>query len=218
MITSLGPVQFLLLAKGLLWTVALSSMGFVFGGVGGLFIALARCSGIKWIETVASGFIEIFRGTPLLLQLFIVYYGVALLNISVAPWLAVAIALMLHASAFLGEIWRGAIQAVPFGQTEAATALGIRYATRIRYIVLPQALKISLPATIGFLVQLLKGTSLAAIVGFTELSRTGTMLSNITYRPLLIYAIVGAIYFAVCWPLSRFGRMMERRLTPVRHT
>jgi polar amino acid transport system permease protein len=218
MITSLGPVQFLLLLHGLLWTIALSAMGFASGGLGGLSIALARSSGIRWIEMAASGFIEIFRGTPLLLQLFIVYYGVGLLNISVPPWLAVTIALMLHASAFLGEIWRGAIQAVPHGQTEAATALGIGYSTRMRYIVLPQALKISLPATIGFLVQLLKGTSLAAIVGFTELSRTGTLLSNITYRPLLIYSIVGAIYFAVCWPLSRFGRMMERHLTPARHT
>jgi polar amino acid transport system permease protein len=218
MITTLGPVQFLLLLQGLLWTIALSALGFVFGGLGGLLIALARCSGVRLVENAASAFIEIFRGTPLLLQLFIVYYGVGLLNISVSPWLAVAIALMLHASAFLGEIWRGAIQAVPFGQTEAATALGISYATRMRYIVLPQALKISLPATIGFLVQLLKGTSLAAIVGFTELSRTGTLLSNITYRPLLIYSIVGAIYFAVCWPLSRFGRLMERRMTPARHT
>ncbi len=218
MITSLGPVQFMLLFHGLLWTLALSALGFVFGGVGGLAVALCRSSGVKWLEHVASAFIEIFRGTPLLLQLFIVYYGVALLDISISPWLAIAIALMLNASAFLGDIWRGSIQAIPAGQTEAAKALGIHYATRMRYVVLPQAWRISLPATIGFLVQLVKGTSLAAIVGFTELSRTGTMLSNITYRPLLIYAIVGLIYFVVCWPLSHFGRVMERRLARANHT
>lgn len=218
MITSLGPVQFMLLFHGLLWTLALSALGFVFGGVGGLAVALCRSSGVKWLEHAASAFIEIFRGTPLLLQLFIVYYGVALLDISISPWLAIAIALMLNTSAFLGEIWRGSIQAIPAGQTEAATALGIHYATRMRYVVLPQAWRISLPATIGFLVQLVKGTSLAAIVGFTELSRTGTMLSNITYRPLLIYAIVGLIYFVVCWPLSHFGRVMERRLARTDHT
>ena len=213
MITSLGPVQFLLLFQGLLWTLALSSVGFVCGGIGGFGIALARSSGLRWLERLAAGFIEIFRGTPLL-QLFIVYYGVGLLNIDMSPWLAVAAALMLHASAFLGEIWRGSIQSVPLGQTEAASALGLHYVDRMRYVVLPQAVKVSVPATIGFLVQLVKGTSLAAIVNFTELSRTGTLLSNLTYRPLMIYAIVGAIYFVVCWPLSRFGRAMERRFAP----
>ena len=218
MITTLGPAQFLLLAQGLAWTLALSAAGFVLGGVGGLGIALCRSSGLRWLEALASSFVEVFRGTPLLLQLFIVYYGVGLLDLSVSPWMAVSIALMLHASAFLGEIWRGSIQAIPSGQTEAANALGIHYATRMRYIILPQALKISVPATIGFLVQLVKGTSLAAIIGFTELSRTGTLLSNITYRPLLIYGIVGLIYFAVCWPLSRLGRAMERRLTPASRT
>lgn len=214
MITSLGPVQYLLLFQGLLWTLALSSIGFVCGGIGGFGIALARSSGLRWLERLASAFIEVFRGTPLLLQLFIVYYGVGLLNINMSAWLAVALALMLHASAFLGEIWRGSIQSVPAGQTEAASALGLHYVDRMRYVVLPQAVKVSVPATIGFLVQLVKGTSLAAIVNFTELSRTGTLLSNLTYRPLMIYAIVGAIYFAVCWPLSRFGRAMERRFTP----
>jgi polar amino acid transport system permease protein len=216
MITSLGPAQFHLLLIGTLWTLALSTLGFLFGGLGGLAVALCRTCGLRTLEGFATGFIEIFRGTPLLLQLFIVYYGVGLLNVSVSPWIAVSIAFMLHASAFLGEIWRGSIEAIPRGQTEAAKALGIHYWSRMRYIILPQALKISLPATIGFLVQLIKGTSLAAIIGFTELSRTGTLLSNITYRPLLIYAIVGLIYFIVCWPLSRLGRTMERRLTPVR--
>jgi polar amino acid transport system permease protein len=218
MITTLGPVQFLLLFHGLLWTLALSALGFVFGGLAGLAVALGRSCGLGWVERIAATYIEVFRGTPLLLQLFIVYYGVALLNISVSPWVAVSIALMLNTSAFLGEIWRGSIQAVPTGQVEAATALGIHYATRMRYIILPQALKISLPATIGFLVQLVKGTSLAAIIGFTELSRTGTLLSNITYRPLMIYAIVGLLYFIVCWPISRFGRAMERRLSPTGQT
>ena len=214
----MGWSEFLFLLRGLQWTVALSAVGFLGGAVAGLLIALARTCGLKAVERAAAGYIAVFQGTPLLMQLFIVYYGVGLLDISVSPWMAVSIALMLHASAFLGEIWRGSIQAIPSGQTEAANALGIHYATRMRYIILPQALKISVPATIGFLVQLVKGTSLAAIIGFTELSRTGTLLSNITYRPLLIYGIVGLIYFAVCWPLSRLGRAMERRLTPASRT
>lgn len=216
MITSLGWPQVQLLVNGVMWTVILSLTGFVFGGIGALAIALLRTSGSRMLEALASGFIEVFRGTPLLLQLFIVYYGVGLLNLSLSPWMAVAVAFMLHASAGLGEIWRGSIQAIPAGQTEASNALGLHYWTRMRYVVLPQAWKISIPPTIGFLVQLIKGTSLAAIVGFTELARTGQLLSNITYRPLLIYTIVGAIYFAVCWPLSRWGSAMERRLTPAK--
>jgi polar amino acid transport system permease protein len=214
LITSLGLAQYQLLLTGALWTLALSAVGFACGMIGGLIIALLRTCGAKIPESLASGFIEIFRGTPLLLQLFIVYYGVGLLNLSVSPWVAVSIAFTLHASAFLGEIWRGSIQAIPGGQSEAAAALGLHYWTRMRYVVLPQALKISVPSTIGFLVQLIKGTSLAAIIGFSELARTGQLLSNITYRPLLIYAIVGLIYFVICWPLSRLGSAMERRLTP----
>jgi polar amino acid transport system permease protein len=211
MITSLGPAQFNLFLTGLGWTLLLSAIGFTFGGIGGLGIALCRSSGSKILERISSAFIEVFRGTPLLLQLFIVYYGVALLDLPISPWLGVSIAFMLHASAFLGEIWRGSIQAIPHGQSEAAAALGIHYWTRMRYIILPQALKISIPPTVGFLVQLIKGTSLAAIVGFTELSRTGQIVSNITYKPLLVYAIVAVIYFIVCWPLSRLGNAMERR-------
>ncbi|MVA22048.1 ABC transporter permease subunit [Agrobacterium vitis] len=213
--TSLGPAQFYLLLTGVGWTLLLTVAGFIFGGLGGLAVALCRTSGVRWLEAVAVAYIEIFRGTPLLLQLFIVYYGVGLLNISMSPWIAVSFAFMLHASAFLGEIWRGSIDAIPRGQTEAAKALSLGYLDRMRYVILPQAVKVSVPPTIGFLVQLIKGTSLAAIVGFTELARTGTILSNITYKPLLIYFIVGVIYFAICWPLSKFGSAMERRLTPI---
>jgi polar amino acid transport system permease protein len=146
------------------------------------------------------------------MQLFVVYYGIALLGVSVEAWVAVAIAFTLHASAFLGEVWRGGIQAIPKGQTEAANALGLHYVSRMKDVVLPQAFKVSLPATIGFLVQLIKGTSLAAIVGFIELARAGQIVSNQTYRPLLIFGIVGAIYFIICWPLSLYGARLENRM------
>jgi polar amino acid transport system permease protein len=146
------------------------------------------------------------------MQLFVVYYGIALLGVSVEAWAAVAIAFTLHASAFLGEIWRGGIQAIPKGQSEAANALGLHYVSRMKDVILPQAFKVSLPATVGFLVQLIKGTSLAAIVGFIELARAGQIVSNQTYRPLLIFGIVGAIYFIICWPLSLYGARLENRM------
>lgn len=212
MITSLGPAQALLLLEGIKWTILLSLAGFIGGGIVGFAVALCRASESRLLRVLAAGYIEIFRGTPLLMQLFLVYYGVALFGYAPSAWVAVAIGLTLNASAFLGEIWRGSIQAIPRGQTEAAAALGLHYTRRMQNVVLPQALRMSVPSTIGFMVQLIKGTSLAAIIGFTELSRTGQMLANITYQPLLVYAVVGALYFLLCWPISIFGKRIERKL------
>ena len=209
---SIGPNEFFFLMQGLKWTLALTVIGFIGGGVFGLCVSLARVADNAAIQRASTGYIAVFQGTPLLMQLFVVYYGVALAGLNVDAWIAVAIAFTLHASAFLGEIWRGGIQAVPKGQTEAANALGLHYISRMKDVVLPQAFKISLPATIGFLVQLIKGTSLAAIVGFVELSRAGQIVSNQTFRPLTVFAIVGIIYFLICWPLSLWGAGVERRM------
>ncbi|ABC91074.1 probable amino acid ABC transporter, permease protein [Rhizobium etli CFN 42] len=211
----MGPIgenELFFLLQGLKWTVLLAFIGFVGGGVFGILIALVRTSKNRFARFVSSGYIALFQGTPLLMQLFVVYYGVALLGVDVNAWIAVAIAFTLHASAFLGEIWRGSIEAVPKGQTEAANALGLHYISRMKDVVLPQALKISMPATIGFLVQLIKGTSLAAIVGFIELTRAGQIISNQTYRPLLVFGIVGMVYFIICWPLSHIGSGLEKRM------
>jgi polar amino acid transport system permease protein len=209
---SITPEEFFFLLKGAQWTVALSAIGLGLGAIAGLLIALARTSPFAILRRVTGAYIAVFQGTPLLMQLFMTYYGLVLIGLKLDAWMAVAIGFTLHASAFLGEIWRGSIEAVPRGQTEAANALGIRYITRIRYVVLPQALRISLPATVGFFVQLIKGTSLAAIVGFTELARSGSIVSNQTFKPLMIYAIVGAIYFALCWPLSLYSKRLEHNL------
>lgn len=211
----MGPIgtnEMIFILQGLKWTLLLSVIGFIGGGIFGIVIALIRTSRNTAARTASAGYIALFQGTPLLMQLFVVYYGVALIGIDVSAWLAVAIAFTLHASAFLGEIWRGSIEAVPKGQTEAANALGLHYVSRMKDVILPQALKISMPATIGFLVQLTKGTSLAAIVGFIELARAGQIISNQTYRPLLVFGIVGVIYFIICWPLSHFGTSLEKRM------
>ncbi len=205
--------EFAFLLVGLKWTVALSAVGFLCGGVAGLGVALLRTSGCSRMERVIAGYIGLFQGTPLLMQLFMVYYGLALLGIELDAWVAVAIAFTLHASAFLGDIWRGSIEAVPRGQSEAARALGLHYVPLMGKVVLPQALRISLPATVGFLVQLIKGTSLASIVGFAELTRAGNIIANQIFKPLLVFAIVGTLYFLICWPLSLYGSWLESRLT-----
>ncbi len=207
----MGKDEFVFLLVGLKWTVVLSAVGFVCGCLGGLAVALARTSDIKVLNKATAAYIGVFQGTPLLMQLFVVYYGLALVGFKIDAWIAVAIGLTLHASAYLGEIWRGSIEAVPRGQTEAAKALSLKYASRMRDVILPQALRISLPATIGFLVQLIKGTSLASIVGFTELTRAGNMISNQIFQPLTVFAIVGLLYFLMCCPLTIFGAHLERR-------
>lgn len=207
----MGHDEFVFLLMGLKWTVVLSAVGFVCGCIAGLGVALARVSGNPLLERVTSGYIAVFQGTPLLMQLFVVYYGLALVGLMLDAWVAVAIGLTLHASAYLGEIWRGSIEAVPRGQTEAAKALSLRYISRMRDVILPQALRISLPATVGFLVQLIKGTSLASIVGFTELTRAGNIISNQIFQPLTVFGVVGILYFLMCCPLTILGARLERK-------
>jgi len=213
MMGKFGTPEMFFLLQGLKWTVLLTCISFVGGGLIGLMIALARVSKITVIRRTAAAYIAVFQGTPLLMQLFVIFYGLALMSFNVDAWVAVSLAYTAHASAFLGEIWRGTIQSLPRGQTEAANALSLGYVSRMRDVVLPQALKISMPATIGFAVQLTKGTSLAAIVGFVELARAGQIVSNLIFQPILVYGVVGLIYFAICWPMSIFGSMMERRLS-----
>jgi polar amino acid transport system permease protein len=210
-IRDFGLNEVLFILSGVRSTLILSLIAFVGGGIAGLIITLARTSEARWLRMLAAGYIDFFQGTPLLMQLFLVFYGLPVFGMRVSAWTAVSIGLTLHASAFLGEIWRGGIQAVPKGQTEAARALGLRYVSRMRDVVLPQAMRLSLAPTIGFLVQLIKGTSLAAIIGFVELSRSAQIVSSITYKPLLAYSLAGAFYFAICFPLSRFSALMERR-------
>ncbi|GAB3652127.1 amino acid ABC transporter permease [Ramlibacter alkalitolerans] len=206
-----GFPEFLFILEAAKWTIALSLIAFVGGAIGGLIVALARTSDSPVARGLASAFVQVFQGTPLLLQLFLVFFGAPVIGIDVNPWVAAGAALILNTSAFLGEIWRGSIQAIPHGQTEAAHALGLHYVARMRDVVLPQAFKIALPPTVGYMVQVIKGTSLAAIIGFAEVTRAGQIINNATFQPLIVFSLVAAIYFALCWPLSLLAQHMERR-------
>ena len=212
MIRPFSFADVLFIAEAIRWTIALSAIAFAGGAIGGLLIALARTSDIRWLRTVAMLFIRLFQGTPLLMQLFLVFFGLNIFGLPINPWLAASLALTLHASAFLGEIWRGCIRAIPGGQWEAGRALGLHFFSLMRFVILPQAWKIAVPPTVGYLVQVLKGTSLAAIIGFTEVTRAGQIVNNVTFQPLITFATVGAVYFALCWPLSLLARRLELRL------
>ena len=206
-----GFNDFLFILQAAQWTVLLSLIAFVGGALGGLAVALARTADNLVAQRLATAFIQVFQGTPLLMQLFLVFFGAPVLGFEVSPWVAAGIALVLNTSAFLGEIWRGSIQAVPRGQWEAAEALGLHYSARMRHVVLPQAWKIALPPTVGYSVQVIKGTSLAAIIGFAEITRAGQIINNATFQPLIVFSVVGAIYFALCWPLSLLAGRIEQR-------
>jgi len=206
-----GLSDFLFILDAARWTLALSLIAFVGGALLGLVIALARTSESSIARIVSTGFIQVFQGTPLLLQLFLIFFGAPVLGFDINPWVAAGVALVLNSAAFLGEIWRGCIQAIPRGQSEAALALNLSYSSRMRDVVLPQAFKIALPPTVGYLVQIIKGTSLAAIIGFTEITRAGQIINNATFQPLLVFTTVAAVYFVICWPLSLLAARMERR-------
>lgn len=206
-----GFPEFLFILEAAKWTLALSVIAFIGGALLGLVIALARTSESRWAQWLATGFIQIFQGTPLLLQLFLIFFGAPVLGLDINPWVAAGIALILNSAAFLGEIWRGCIQAVPRGQWEAAEALNLSYVHRMRDVVLPQAFKIALAPTVGYLVQIIKGTSLAAIIGFTEITRAGQIINNATFQPLPVFGTVAALYFVICWPLSLLAARMEKR-------
>ncbi len=206
-----GLPEFLFILEAAKWTIALSMIAFTGGALGGLLVALGRTSENRLAQWLSTGFIQIFQGTPLLLQLFLVFFGAPVLGFDINPWVAAGVALILNSSAFLGEIWRGCIQAIPAGQVEAAHALSLSYFSRMRFVILPQAFRIALAPTVGYMVQIIKGTSLAAIIGFTEITRAGQIINNATFQPLIVFSAVAAIYFVLCWPLSLMASRMERR-------
>ncbi|WP_439631231.1 amino acid ABC transporter permease [Shinella sp.] len=195
------------------WTIALSLVAFAGGTLLGFIFALARVQpASKLARGGALTVMRLFQATPLLMQLFIFYFGLSILGLELSAWTSASVALIFYTGAFLGEIWQGCIRAVPKGQSDAAKALALSYSQSMSRIILPQAVRIALAPTVGFLVQVIKSTSLASIVGFAELIRASQMVNNVTLRPLLVYSIVMLIYFVLCWPLSLWSRHLERRL------
>ena len=194
------------------WTVALSLIAFVGGGIVGLALLAARLRRWPMVPAAVSAYVQVFQGTPLLIQLFLAYFGLGLFGIDVSPWIAAGSALTLYASAYLAEIWRGCVDAIPRGQWEAADSLALSFGEKLRHVVAPQALRIAVAPTVGFLVQVVKGTALASIIGFVELTKTATMITNATFRPFTVYACVALMYFALCWPVSLASRHFEKRM------
>jgi polar amino acid transport system permease protein len=193
------------------WTVLLSAIAFAGGGLLGMTLLVIRIGKAKWPRSAVKLYVELFQSTPLLMQLFLVYFGLPLLGIEVSAWLAAAVCLTLYSSAFLTDVWRGCVEAIPRGQWDGSASLGLHYLAQLRLVILPQATRMAIPPTVGFLVQLVKSTALASIVGFHELTKTAQILTNATFQPFVIYGLVALIYFAICYPMTRWSRILERQ-------
>ena len=201
----------LFLGQGALWTFGLSLIALFGGGIAGFVVALCRVSPNRWVRVASGAYAQLIQGMPLLVIMFLAYFGLAAIGLQISPLAAVGASLTVYVSAYLGEIWRGCIQSVPRPQWEAAEGLALSRAQRMRMVILPQAIRIATPPTVGFMVQIIKNTSLASVVGFVELTRAGQIINNSLFEPFLIYSIIALVYFALCFPISRLSHRLERR-------
>jgi polar amino acid transport system permease protein len=193
-------------------TLAVSLAGIVLGFLIGAAVCVARLSRRDWLKRLGAVYVSVFRGVPLLVLLLFIYYFLAKFGLDV-PALAAAVGgLALSSGAYQAEILRGALSAVPHGQSEAAVALGFSGADVWRRILLPQALRISTPPLINEFILLLKASSLVSVVGIAELTRVSMNIASLTYRPLEAYVGGGLFYLAINLCLAGFGALAERRL------
>lgn len=208
--TAINSAHLTFLLNGAFWTLMLSLMAFAGGGLGGFLVALGRTSPFRVLRILAGTYVQIVQGTPLLVILFLTFFGLPTLGFSISPMLAAGLSLTIYVSAYLGEIWRGALQSVPRAQWEAAECLALSRTQRLFKVILPQAVRIATPPTIGFSVQIIKNTSLASVVGFVELTRAGQLINNSIFEPFAIYMIVALLYFCLCFPVSLLSQRLER--------
>lgn len=201
-----------LLVAAARWTVLVSLLAFVFGGLAGFIVALGRTARSPALRFVTALWIQLVQGTPVLIVLFLTYYGLSVLGLKLSPLVAATLAMTIYASAYLGEIWRGCIQAIPIGQWEASGALAMTRWQQLRHVILPQAVRMALPPTVGFSVQVVKNTSITSIIGLVELTRSGQLINNATFQPFQVFVVVALIYFALCFPLSTASKRMEGKL------
>jgi polar amino acid transport system permease protein len=209
MLTSF-QVQALLVSA--LWTVGLALIAFIGGGIVGIVVAIGRVSTNRFIANLAFLYVQIVQGTPLLIQMLLAFFGLAIIGYELPPFAAASLAIIVYASAYFGEIWRGGILSVPKTQWEAAECLALHPIQRFWLVIVPQALRMSTPPTVGFMVQVVKNTSLASVIGVADLTSTGKLIYNSTFKPFVVFTLVAALYFLMCYPLAWWSRKLEDRL------
>lgn len=208
---SIEQLQFIF--KGAGWTLVLSLMGFLGGALVGLPLALARARGATWLRRLSGLWVHLVQGIPLPVIMFLVYFGISVAGFDLPALVAAGLAMTAYASAYLGEIWKGCIQAVPKTQFEAAECLALTPAQRMIHVILPQAARMAVAPTVGFLVQIVKNSSYAVVIGFFDLTYSARVVNNSTFQPFLVFSIAATLYFAMCWPLSLLSYRLEKRLS-----
>jgi His/Glu/Gln/Arg/opine family amino acid ABC transporter permease subunit len=192
-------------------TLLLTLCAFAIALLVGLLLALAKLSRSGLISRSATVFIEIMRGVPTLVILFILYFGIVPIGITLDAFVASILGLGIHAGAYVAEIFRGGIQSIHRGQREAAVAVGMTPLQSLRYIILPQAVAVMLPPLINMLVLVLKDTSVCSLVAAPEIMLRAKDLASTYFQPLHLYVLAGVMYFGMAWPLSLLARVWARR-------
>ncbi|MFB5267825.1 amino acid ABC transporter permease [Paenibacillus enshidis] len=200
-----------LLKAGVAFTIPLALISFALGLILALATALVRLSNWKIPNLIARFYVWVIRGTPLLVQLYIIFYGLPSIGVVLNPFLAAIIGFTLSVGAYNSEIFRAAIQSIPTGQWEAASSLGMTRAQALRRVILPQAARVSVPPLGNSFISLVKDTSLAATITYIEMFRASQQISATTYEPLLVYTEAGVIYLAFSSVLSALQNYLEKR-------
>lgn len=202
-----------LLLQGVWNTVRLCTLGLLMGAVIAFVVGLARSSKRAWLWMPAAAYIEVIRDSPILMQLYVIFFALPiLLKVEVPVFWAGVAALVVNGSAFMAEIVRAGVQSVARDQWEAARSLGMGYLQIMRWVVLPQAFRVMIPPGVGLFIGLVKDSSVVSVLSYVELTRAGQILMEKTFLSFQVFGLVAALYFAICYPLSRLALYSERRL------
>ena len=212
-LAEIAQSSFLPLVKGALtFSLSLSVLSFLIGLILAILTALARLSSFSLLRGIARAYVSLIRGTPLLVQLFIIFYGLPSIGVTIDPFPSAVIGFSLNVGAYASEIVRAAILSIPKGQWEAAYSIGMSYGQALQRIILPQAARVSVPPLSNSFISLVKDTSLAAVILVPEMFRKAQEIAAATFEPLLIYSEAALIYWMICLVLAVFQDRIEMRL------
>jgi polar amino acid transport system permease protein len=202
------------LLRGAGLTLAICAASGILGSLIGVILGAAKASPSRIARWLSAIYISFIRGVPILIILLFVYFALPLMapSLTFSREFTAVVGLSIYSGAYMAEIVRGGIQAVPKGQSEAAQALGMHYFSRLRFVIFPQAMRIAVPPAIGFLIALVKASSLVSVIGFVDLTRAGRIVTTVNHEPLITFAVVAALYFVISYPISLLGTWFERRL------
>jgi polar amino acid transport system permease protein len=209
-----GWIHLIPLLRGALYTIYICFFSIICGGILGIAAGLAVTSKNKVFSLIFNIYINLLRGIPVLILVFVIYFAIPIIypNANLSKGVTAVAALSIYAGAYIGEIVRGSIQAIPKGQFEAARSLGLNYFQEYFYVIIPQALRIMIPPVMGFIIALVKDSSLISVIGYVELTKAGKIVSNLTMEPLPTYVSAAAIYFVICFGLSKLSVRYENRI------